>query len=200
MAQPGHIAESAIVRSAGDGASSALHGGSAGASSGGPADFPSEAPAGSPTRLLVRHDDRVIVDMPMHSARYDASGDLSSACGSVAWNAEPGWPEPGASSPYYALMSGHVRCGRELYTLDALRDVVPGDTMTVAYSSGEEAEFRALQGAETIAKAELNADPARYRGDVPDSVVRLSTCDPESAPRPDGHLSQNIWTLWRRVG
>lgn len=165
-----------------------------------PADLP-DNPRGKPTQLVIYHGGEVIISMKFGPAVYSSLG-WGSQCGKVAYRDRDDYPKPGFASQNRSLVSGHVWCDRETYTLDHLREVRQGDRAEVYYSSGDVVVAKAENDAMGLSKSELNAEHdgqlnPRLRNDKKLRTMRVSTCDTDSAVRANGHLSDNIYVLYR---
>lgn len=164
-----------------------------------PADLP-DNPRGKPTQLVVYSGAEIIVSMKFGPAVYDSLG-WGSQCSKVAYRNRDEYPKPGFASKNRSLITGHVWCDRETYTLDRLREVKKGDRAEVYYSSGDFVVAKAEGDAASLPKEELNAEHngqpnLRLRNDKELRTLRVSTCDTDSAIRANGHLSENVYVLY----
>lgn len=165
-----------------------------------PSDLPDD-PRGDPTQLVIYRGSDVLVSMEFGPMSTTPRG-WSSQCGKVAWKDDADWPRPGFASTSRSLITGHVWCQREVYSLDRLRDVRVGDRIEVHYSSGDVVVGIAEQDAASIPKSQLNAEAEGQRNPALHNegearTIRVTTCDSESEYRSDGHLSKNVYTLYR---
>ena len=157
-------------------------------------------PRGTPVQLVAYRGSKALISMEFGPMVRTPRG-WSSQCGKVAWKNEADLPRPGVSSRNRSLITGHVWCQREVYSLDHLRDVREGDRIEIYYSSGDVVVGVAEQDADSIPKSQLNAEAEGTRNpalhnDKKARTLRLSTCDSESDYRPDGHLSRNVYALY----
>lgn len=173
-----------------------------------PTDQPSTTPVklpknprGEPKQLIIWRGDTVLISMYFDRAVYTARG-WGSECGKVAyrnrdsrgWN----WTRPGHLSESRALITGHVWCDRETYSMDNLRKVKADDRVEIHYTSGDVVVGFAEHDAENVVKAELNAEtegesnPNLYNAS-PMRTFRVSTCDTDSPLRSDEHLSKSTY-------
>ena len=157
-------------------------------------------PRGTPVQLVAYRGPTALISMECGPMVRTPRG-WSSQCGKVAWKDEADLPRPGVASLNRSLITGHVWCQREVYSLDHLREVKKGDKIEIHYSSGDVVVGVAEQDADSIPKSQLNAEaegkhnPALHN-DKKARTLRLSTCDSESDYRPDGHLSRNVYALY----
>ncbi len=164
-----------------------------------PVDMP-ENPRGKLDHLVIYHGGKAIVSMDFGPATYDSLG-WGSECGKVAYRDRDDFPKPGFASKNRSLVSGHVWCDRETYTLNDLDKVRKGDRVEVYYSSGDVAVGQAEADAAALPKDELNAEHKgqvnpRLRNSKKLRTMRVSTCDTDSPVRANGHLSANVYVLY----
>lgn len=163
-------------------------------------------PRGEPKQLIIWRGDKVLISMYFDKAVYTVRG-WGSGCGKVAYRDRDSssvdwrWSKPGYLSESRSLITGHVWCSREVYSLDNLKKVKAGDQVEVHYTSGDIVVGFAEHDAEDAVKSELNAEIEGERNPnlsnaSPMRTFRVSTCDTDSVVRPDGHLSKNTYVLY----
>ena len=126
---------------------------------------------------------------------------LTSECGKVAVWDIPDAPMPGETSKYMSLISGHMRCKPQVYSLDKLGTVKKGDLLIVTFSSGDRTVSRARDNVISIGKGFLNDEdhPEYYTNKKASQVIRLTTCDKTSKVRGDGHVVNNLAVWFDRI-
>ena len=126
---------------------------------------------------------------------------FTSQCGKVAvWDIVDA-PMPGEASKFMALITGHMRCKPDIYSLDKLGTVKKGDLLIVTFSSGEKTVSRARADVISIGKGQLNDkdNPENYTNKKVAQVTRLTTCDKTSKVRGDGHVENNLAVWFVRI-
>jgi len=144
--------------------------------------------------VVVNASGRVLVNASLVPDRLDKDGVLAPPFGVAGWYAEKGWARPGW--PGAAILAGHINRrspNPQLDTFGHLTEVRPGDTITVAYTSGQSVSFTATKS-RALSKKAVPRDDSIWDSGNPDPVLRLITCDP-TTPVQGGHYEGN-WVVW----
>lgn len=157
-------------------------------------------PSGKPISLQVKRGSKDILGMNF-APRIIKGTKLTAECGKVALWDIPDAPLPGEASKYMSLVSGHMRCKPQVYSLDKLGTVKKGDLLIVTFSSGDQTVSRARDNVISVGKGQLNDEdnPENYTNTKVAQVTRLTTCDKTSKVRGDGHVENNLAVWFDRI-
>ncbi len=134
---------------------------------------------------------RTLVSASLRPTFVDAKGILAPPARTAGWYANSGWAKPGYAGA--SILVGHVTFGGAPDTFYRLPRAVPGDTVVVRYSSGQQSVFRVTRSA-AESKAAVPKDTSIWAAESPTPLLRLITCDP-TTPVTGGHFQGN-WVVW----
>ena len=139
---------------------------------------PGTAPPVAPAPLLLAASAPVSVDIPVLRAGADVvdlglqrDGTMETPTGAEPVGWYTGSPTPGALGP--AVLAGHVDWDGEPGTFYGLRELLPGDEISVLRADGTTAVF-AVDRVEEHGKDAFPSD--EVYGDTTDAQLRLITC------------------------
>lgn len=153
-------------------------------------------PRGNPTQITIKSvaTGKLLVSTAMAGVMVNAGDRWSPKGGRAEWLTS--FPKPGTLSRFHGIIAGHVSGGGEPDVFYGLTAVRVGDTIKIAYDSGQVLIFT-VSKVEDAGKSDVVSDP-QYdwiwnvaASEPADRVISIFTCDPD-APHVNGHSLNNI--------
>jgi hypothetical protein len=158
---------------------------------GSPTITASGSPSGTADGVVVDQPEQLVIpalelDAPIIPLGLETTGELEVPSNPDDTGWFTGGPEPG--EPGAAVIAGHVDSKTGPAVFHGLRDLSPGDEITVVGEGGESAVF-AVDRLEQYDKAQFPTD--EVYGDTDASELRLITCS-GGFDRNSGHYNDNL--------
>lgn len=155
-------------------------------------------PKGLPVEMAIFQGKKQIVGMDVQKKGTPLRDDFQSQCGKTIWYSAKGWPTPGSASTQRSLITGHMQCGDEVYSINNLKNARKGAILKVTFDSGCVVVAKATIKATNIPKVDLNERDKLYNKELA-RIIRVSTCDDEAVKDRYGHSTKNYYQMFEVV-
>ncbi len=156
-------------------------------------------PRGKPKEMSIFQGGSQLVGMEVQKNGTAKKDDFESECGKTTWYSASGWPTPGTESLQRSLITGHMRCGGEVYSINDLKQSRTGALLKVTYDGGCVVVARATMNATNVKKDTLNITRNYLYNKELARIIRVSTCDDEATKDAQGHSTQNVFQMFEVV-